>query len=490
VATCTPNHVGNLLSASFLTIGLSVSLQAGDHFWLDTRAEARVTFTDNAELTLSDRLPETVLNFAPGVNARWESKRVQAGVDYAWDYFYFVRDKTEDVRQNMFGSLDAEVIDDHLNIGARASLRQQFLDQRGSISNSSANRTNNRRLIQNYTGTAIAKGGLREFANWRFTYRFGLSRSPADNLEDETLPVNFSDDESHEFVASIGSGTRFNNFEWSLFADSTRVIRSLDVNDYRNEHAGAEFKIKFNRFFQLIGDIGASRNGLQSAELSEDGFSWEAGFRWTPGRKLDLTVQTGREGRRETWYGSLQYFFSPRIDFNGNYQDTITSNSIVTNDSLQDFGFNPELGISNSQGLPIDETDPIFTYSDRDYRRQNAQGNLTIRQKRSELYIGGNMEWRTFDDDSGTASSWGANAGFTREITERQTISGGISYRQSRFEGETRIDNYIEANLDWSATISRYFKAAIGYSHSERQSNEPGADLEENALTFYLRGTF
>lgn len=477
-------------------MGLGLSLagiegaSAADHFWLDFRGEGRLTLTDNALLTINNRIQDAVFNLSPGLNTRWETKRIRAGVDYAFDYLYFVSDGSEDYRHSGFASIDAEVIEDHLSLNGRASLRQQFLDQRGSISNSFANRTDNRRLIQSYTGSAILKGGLRDFADWRVTYRYGLTRTPADNLADLTLPVNFSDTNSSELVASVGSGSRFNNFTWRLVADSSKITRSLDVNDFSNEHAAAELTYKFGRFFQLIGDVGYSGNGFQTDVLSEDGFSWEAGFRFTPGRKLDMTVTTGREGKRETWYATLQYFFSARFDFSGNYQDTLSANTIVSNDSLQGFTVNADQGITNGAGLPIDETDPIFTYSDIDFRRRNATGTFTLRQKRTTMSFNGNVEWRTFDDGTGTANSWGLTYRFDRRITEHESIEGRLNYRQSRFEGQTRVDNYFEANLDWTTTLSRYFKAAVGLSHSERQSNEAGADLEENAVTFYLRGTF
>ncbi|PCI63105.1 MAG: TIGR03016 family PEP-CTERM system-associated outer membrane protein [Kordiimonadales bacterium] len=469
---------------------------ASDHWFFDPRTEARLSLTDNALLTESGRVSDAVLNLSPGLNVRYEGKRITAAADYALDYFYFLSDNTTDTRQNLFGTLDAEVIEDHLTIVARASLREQFLDQRGSISSNFANQSDNRRLLQNYTGTAILKGGVRDFADWRITYRYGISRTPADNLEDETLTVNFSDTNSQEISAALGSGDRFNSFSWRIFANSSKVTRSLtvsdevDVNDFWTERAGAELKYKFNRFFQLIGEVGVSDNGFQSAELSEDGFTWQAGFRWTPGRKLDITATAGKDGRRETYSAQVLYLLTSRLDFNGTYQDVLTANTIVTNDSLQSFNFDEDNGITNGQRLPIDETNPIFTFSDTDFRRRTTRGTLTLRQKRTQFFLSGNYELRTFDDASGTAQSWGVSSGFERRITTRSQISGDISFRRSRFEGETRIDNNIRASLDWTVTLSRYFKAAIGFSHSERQSNEPGADLEENSMTFYLRGTF
>lgn len=483
-------HTSIKIFISAVVWGSLSTAAAAQHIWLDPRAESRVVFTDNALLSLKDRQFDAVYNASAGINARVQSKRTQGALDFSVDYLHYASDGGSEWRQNLFGTIDSEVWKNHLTLGARASLQQRFLDQRGSLSNNFANRTSNRRLLQTYTGTALLKGSLREIADLRLSYRFGLSKTPADNLTDPTITVNFSDTTSHEVIASVNSGERFNHLNWRLFANSSRVQRSLDVNNFRKEHAGGELTFKFNRFIAVTGSVGITSNDFQSTTLSEEGLTWEAGIRWTPGRKLDLTVRTGREGNRETWFVSLQHFFSARLDFSGTYQDIVTSNALITNDNIQSFRFNADQGLVDGQGQPIDEADPRFSYSDVDFRRRVAQGTLTWRHKRSQAYLNGNMEWRTFDNGTGTARTWGVSSGFEHDINKNTRLSGGLSYRRSRFEGSTRLDNYIQADLDWSKTISRYFRGVIGYKHSERQSNEPGADLEENSLTFYIRGTF
>jgi uncharacterized protein (PEP-CTERM system associated) len=468
----------------------SSSTVLAQHIYVDPRIEERFTVTDNVNLAETDRVLDEVLNSAIGINARIEGNKLRASVDYSLDHFLFLSDGTDDYRQSMFGTLDAEVIEDHFNVIGRASLRQQFLDQRGSLSGSAANRTDNRRLVQSYTGTGIFKGGVRDFADWRMTYRYGLQRSPADDLTDDSLPINFSDSSSHELSARLGSGSRFNNFDWELTASSKRVTRSLEVNDFRSESAGANFTFKFNRHFHVIGGMTYTSNDFQNAVLGEDGLGWEAGFRWIPGKKLDLTVTTGKEGARSVWYASLQHFFSARLNFQGSYTDTITTNSLVLNDNLNSLQFSGDLGIVNNEQLPIDETDPNFSFSDVDFRRQSLVGTFTLQQKRTKHYISGSYERRTFDDNSGTARSWGTSYGVDRKVTEKTILSARLSYRQSLFEDGVRIDDFIVGNVSWAKTISEYFRISISYDHSQRQSNANGEDLMENALTFYLRGTF
>ncbi|NVJ69300.1 MAG: TIGR03016 family PEP-CTERM system-associated outer membrane protein [Alphaproteobacteria bacterium] len=460
------------------------------HVWIDPRAEAKLAFSDNSLLSESDRKFDAVLNVSPGLNARVEGRTLRGALDYSYDYLKFLSDGSTEGRHNLFGTFDMEPWKDHLTLNSRASLRQVFLDRGGSLSKSIANKSTNRRLVQNYTGSAILKGTVRNVADWRFSYRYGLTLSPADNLADETLTTNFSDTQTHEFRASIGSGARFNNLEWRVAASSQRTRRSLNVNDFKDERVSGELTLKFNRHFALLGSYGFARNDFQSTELAVDGRSWDVGFRFTPGRKLDLTVKTGQEGNRSKWYARLQYFFSVRFDLVASYTDTLTSNAIVLNDNLQSYQFDDNQGIIDSQGLPIDETDPSFSLSDVDFRRQNSSAVLTWRHKRTQVYVNGNMEWRTFDDGSGQASSWGVSTGVKRKVNKNTDLSGTISYRRSRFEDNIRVDNYFVGSLDWSKRLSRYFRFSAMFSHSQRQSNEQGADLMENALTLYLRGTF
>lgn len=487
---------GPLFRLSRAAVGLTIVLSAwgapaaAQHLYVDPRAEIRLTVTDNANLTETDRVADGSLNTAIGLNARFEGNRWRGALDYSLDHFLFFSDGFTETRQNMFGTIDGEVIEDHFNVIGRASLRQQFLSQRGALSGSDANRTANRRLVEAYTGTGILRGGWRDFADWRATYRVGVTRSPADNLEDETLPINFSDSTSHEFTATIGSGERFRSFEWRLFADSSRVLRSLDVNDFRKERAGGDITYKFSRFFQVNGGINVSSNDFQSEELSEEGFGWEAGFRWTPGRKLDMSLSFGKEGNRDVWYGSLQHFFSARFDFIGSYTDTITANTIVGNDTLNSLSFNADEGIVNTEQLPVDETDPNFSFTDVDFRRRALVGTFTLRHKRTSSYVSGNYEWRTFDDSSGTARGWGVSYGMDHEIDRKTSLIARLSYRQSLFEDGVRVDDFIVGSLSWTRTVSDTFRFAVSYDHSTRLSNEEGQDLRENALSVYLRGKF
>ncbi|TNE60686.1 MAG: TIGR03016 family PEP-CTERM system-associated outer membrane protein [Alphaproteobacteria bacterium] len=480
-----------------LKFGLAAMLFGGagvahaQHIWIEPRAEAKISYTDNSTLVDTDRIADTVLDVSPGLNMRIEGAHVKGAVDYAYDYLYFLSDGTTDDRHSLFGLVDAEVWEDHLTLSGRASMRETFIDRGAAQSQSPANRSANRRLVQNYTGTATLKGGLRDFADWRANYRYGLTLTPADNLDDETLTSYFSDSRTQEISVTIGSGKRFNNLEWTLYGVRNTVTRNLDVNDYLSESASAELWYKFNRRFAVVGSIGLSRNSFENSAMANDGgLTWEAGFRWTPGRKLDLSVRRGEDGPRKTWNVRLQHFFSTHLDLSATYTDTLSANSLVLNGSLQGYQFDENGGIVDQDGVPVDESTLNFSLSDVDFRRRFANTVLTWRHRRNEVFVSANNEWRTYDNDTGTAKTWGVSSGFRHKITAQSKLSGTISYRRSRFEDSVRVDSYIVGGLDWSKTLSRYFKTSLAFEHNKRMSSEAGQDLLENTLTWYLRGTF
>ncbi|MCJ9430368.1 TIGR03016 family PEP-CTERM system-associated outer membrane protein [Kordiimonas marina] len=475
-----------------LAAGLALSSHAAwaQHIWVEPRAEAKLALTDNATLVDTGRISDAVLDISPGINMRIEGRKTKGAIDYSYDYLYFMSDKSTDQRHHLFGLIDAEVWEDHLTVNGRASVQEMFIDRGAGLSNTIANRSANRRTVQNYTTDAILKGGFRDFADWRLSYRFGLMLSPADNLNDPTLTAHFSDSETHEFVGSIGSGDRFNNLEWTISANRSTVIRSLAVANYLNESVKGEFWYKFNRHFAIVGSLGYTKNNFQTSALAANGRAWEVGARWTPGQKLDLTVRRGKEGKRSTWYVRLQHFFSARINVTATYTDTLSAMSLVMNDSLQGYKFDQSGGIVDPSGITVDNSTPNFSLSDVDFRRRFANVVLTWQKRRSQIYFSANNEWRTYDNATGTAKTWGISGGLKHNIDENSKLSGTLSYRRSRFENSVRVDNYIVGGLDWSRTLSRYFKLSVSVNHSERLSNTAGGNLRENTLTMYLRGTY
>ncbi|WP_374763780.1 TIGR03016 family PEP-CTERM system-associated outer membrane protein [Yunchengibacter salinarum] len=460
---------------------------------LEVRVSAAGVWTDNVSIEPDGqglRERDFVLTVEPGLRFTTDRPRLSASVDYSAEYLRFLDAGVDDVRHRLFGVLNAEPIKRRLFLRGRASVQQTFLNQRDSLSGNSANISDNRRLVQNYSGTARVRGRLTNLMDWTASYRFGATLSPADNLDDDTITQRFSDTFSNQASLRLESGERFGHLGFALDGQFEKVYRSLDVTDFRRSRAVGEVSLELSRMVKLFAVAGVSDNNLDRTTLSEDGFAWEGGVRLTPGRKLSLELFRGAEGDRTTWRGNLRYTLSSRLTLNGEVSDGVASNTGVILDRLDGLSSNLSDGVLGTDGEPVRNSQPNFTLSDVDFRRRTINGSLTWRDRRNRVSLSADTERRTFDNETGTAKSWGVGARYSRELDRQTRFSASGNYRRNAFEGSDRVDETLLASLSLEKRVYENIRMSLSYDFSQRFSNTPGGDLLENAVRFQMTALF
>lgn len=474
---------------SCLLSGGSDEVRAGT-FDLQPRVETRFTLTDNVLLTETDTITDTALILSPGLNYQARGAHLDAAVDYWVDYLVFLNDGTTESRPNGVAVIDYIGLDDRLRLSGRGSLQQSFIDRQQSLSGNIGNRSENRQLIQTYTASAEFTSRIRNVADYTLRYRFGVSLSGADDLDDDSFTTRFSDTTSHEGDITVDTGERFGWLRLRADGRVRRVERSLDVPSFRNDRWSGEIWFRLARSFWLIGSAGYTDNNLQNSDLAEEGFFWESGFRWVPSRRTTFEARYGQVGNRPLWDVSLNHQLTRRVDIRATYVDRISANTIVGNLGLEGFSRDDNLGIVDPSGQPITQVDQPFTLSDIDFRRQAGNVTLNWRDKRNQVFLNSSYERRTFDDDSGVSVSWSGGTGYSHRITRNSDFRAEASYRSNDFEGGDRRDQTILASLSYRKTFSRNVFGDITYNYSQRFSNAEGGDLRENAVTLFLRARF
>ena len=486
----------------FLVIAASVALSAcitgsqttnpNDNlrFAFEPRGEVTLTLTDNANLTESNRVGDAVLGITPGFNFRRRGPRLEASVDYSYNYLTFLESGETDGRHNLFGLVDLDVWRNRLAVEFRGSLQQTFLNRQAGLSGSIANISENRRLVQTYSTGLNFNTDIRDWVDVNTRYQFAIQLSPADNLDDPTITSNFSDTVSHDLTHSLSTGERFNRFFARGSVSVRRAIRSLDVNNFRDDRALAEAGYRFSEAFRVRGGVGWAVNDLQLAVNQEDGFTWDVGFDWTPSRRTSLSASYGREGSRQTTTIDFETEPTRRTRFIARYTDQIQAVAFELADGVENLSFDEDFGIVTSQGLPASTANPVFTLNDVDFRQKAASATLQWNHRRDAYFINGTYEERTFDDGSGTSITWGVSQSLRHSINPREEVTLSSSFRRNEFEGGERVDDNWRASVEYRKTFSRFFIGAMTYSYSYRNSSVQGGDLLENALTFYLRATF
>ncbi|UTW54154.1 TIGR03016 family PEP-CTERM system-associated outer membrane protein [Kordiimonas sp. SCSIO 12610] len=458
---------------------------------IEPRLEVGATFSDNVNLQENDRVSDLVLRASPGINLRGNGRRFEGSLDYSADFLWFLNDGDTDIRHNLFGLANAEVVRDHFFLSGRATIQETFLDREEGFSGNIANRSANRQVVQTYTGEARLQGRFNNVANWSIGYELGLTFSPADDLDNENLSTFFSDSVSHEVTALVDSGDRFSNLRWQLFANARRVSRSIDeAGSFRDDRAGVDLTYKLTREFALVGSAGVSNNDFNIFLLDNDGFFWNSGFLWTPSDRLTLTARAGKDGERTTVSGSFFHRLSKRVNIEASYTDELSTNSLILNDNLDTFNFNNQFGIVDGNGRTLNNIDPSFTLSDVDFRRRFGRVRLEWFRKRTTLFVTGDAEWRTFDNNTGTARTLGGSVGYDRNLDRKTTLRVAASYRRTEFENSARVDNFILGSVSWTRRLSRHINLSVSYNYSDRLSNEAGQDIRENAVSAFIRGTF
>lgn len=456
----------------------------------EPRAEASASFTDNVTLTDTNRQSDIVLGVSPGISIRRQGPRLTASLDYSVDLLYFINSDETDDRQNLFGLINLEVIEDHLQFEGRASLRETFVDRSGGLSGSIANLSSNRQLVQTYTGTSTYQTRLANWADINTRYTFTAQFSSADDLDDTTQTINFSDTQSHDFVHEVSTGERFGRLNIRAQLAARRVFRSLDVNNFRDDTAFLEVGYRVKRNFNIRASAGYAENNLVFFNNQEDGLLWNAGFTWNPSRRSALSVDLGREGNRST--ANINFNFQPtrRITVTGRYLDQIQAVTFELAQGVQSLEFDEDFGVVTQGGLPASSINPTFTLSDVDFRQKIFSITAQWRNRRNRYFINASSEERRFDDGSGTSETWGVSQGLVHQINPRDEISVSSSFRRNIFETGDRVDDFYRATIEYKSVLSRFFIGAVTYNFSYRNSNVQTADLLENSLTLYLRVAF
>lgn len=482
---------GLFFSAALCFGGSFSAVSAQDVLEIDVRGEFKATYSDNVNLVQTGKQGGLVLNASPGLNIRYKTGRTEASFDYWLDYYRFLYDGSSEVRHSAFATLDSEVIKDHFFLRGRAGVQQEFLDRTGGFSNSDANRSANRRTVQNYSLSGSWQSRVLDLANFTAGYEYGQVLSPADNLEDDTLTVNFSDTVSHTLNAVLTSGKRYQKFEWFLRGRYQRVEKSLVDDDFEEWNYGGELWYKPNRHIAVMGGYSFRGNKAQTDKLSLNTGGVKYGVRLQPGPKLTVSAEREELSADRTYDTfSLYYQMTKRIVLQVNHIVDFSSNALGLADRIRRLSFEDRFGIDDGTGVPIDDSDIAFSLTDIDFEQFQWNGSLRWRHKRDRVFISGNRERRVFDADIEDSRSWGGALGWERNIDRMTTFSITGSYRKNIIDGGERIDEYRTLNMDWQRTLSRYFKMAFQFSRTDRKSSVETGNLRENALTFYLRGSF
>ncbi len=480
----TLKHMRHTRSGVCLAV-LVLSTLGGQAFagtWRATpHLEVLETYTDNVNVSPVNKQDDFVTRVSPGIGITGQGARISADIDYTANFLYFANSEdSSDLRHELQGRVNSELVRDLFYLDLKASINQQFVDRGGSLSNNFDNQTDNRKTVQNYIINPYLR---RDYGSWgtaNLYYRFNYIRSNANNTFNPLNPNVITNSDSHEFGAGFSSGRKFPRLRWGT--NVSHQIRSRETGgNFERTTAIADASYPVNRWLSLLGSVGYEE--IQDGSLSSqpDGLLWDVGVRLTPGPRTSLSLRGGERYGDENFSVNGSYIISPETRISIGYNETITTTQDVLANQLLN---------SDQAADPI--VDPGgFSLIDSAFRTKRYNITLSGKRGRNTFSLTAFHEERFIDATAEQETNYGGQGSFSRQFGRH--LSGTVSgnYRRQEFASQgNRRDDLYSGRASLNYRISTSLSGGVEYIRTDRRSTNPNFDLVENAVKVNLSATF
>ncbi len=522
---------------------------------IDPKISVRQSFSDN--LSLNDRQKDSgfITTITPGLAVTFESPRIQGSLTYELDYRLGIGTSVLDkFRHNAIGRVNAELLREflYLETGVVATLLSQ--DPRGSLSTNPDN--NNRNINNVFSGFVgpYVRQRFSDFAEFQGGYRFSTtlledqqnaSFLGSGDILNSTRQLG-ADSDNHDFYATLNSGDAFQRFRWNVQAGYQLENINDNVKERfrsRNLNLGAEYPI--NRHLSLLGSVGYEKTQSTVLEsivteardpltnilipgtvaslqigpnrvqnFGSDGVVWDAGFRFSPTPRTDITVRGGRRFGDTTFNVSGLKKIGKKSEISVSYGDTLDSLGRLLTRELGNVTTSTALGGQFRTGVfPLSFNDPVTglfsngrlainsaTFRNRtanvSYRfissPWSANGTIYL-QRRQLLRISQLPNQPPLEPGvlGRNDSALGGSLGISRLFKAGHTLDLNILAERNTFAlVEARKDSFWSTQLGYKYKLSDRVVATASATRNQRRSNQAVSNSTENAISIGLTATF
>lgn len=185
---------------------------------VDASASVSATATDNYKLSAQDRQSELVTQVTPGVRASLRGGRVSGFLDYGLTGVFYAQDNAaNDVRHNLRAGGNAELVENHLYVDARASVSRRAISAFGTQEAVDSVLNNNATDVGSVSITPILRGQFAGLVSYDLRASRTLTRAKDTDQGDGSDTL---------VSAHLGGGSGY--YGWGLDG-------SHSVNDFRTE---------------------------------------------------------------------------------------------------------------------------------------------------------------------------------------------------------------------------------------------------------------
>lgn len=445
-----------------------------DYFGYAASASVRAGYTDNINLqrdALKDDEYSLSTLFTGG--AIMSTPRVTALVLGDLDFSYLLDGGDFVVSQNIGATSTFTGVDNWLYLDVSGSTSRQLVGDNARFSGNINAARNQRANVHSYNASPYLFHVFADDSTAELRYRFSqVFVDQTQSLASFFAGNTINDSITHEAVAQVDSGRKFDGFRMRLTAygsDTTEDGDGIfpDIG-YRQGSLSADAQISLSNRFALSGGVGYDEVETQGAaslffnDANLSGFFWRAGFTTRPGPRSFLRLEYGQRYGDEFIDASASYEISQRFVFNAGASRTfrtraqsVTSQFNSTQRATLEFADRLREGQELSARSIIESAN--WYASSRDFGRaqttgvavsNSAHAGLTGDFDRTE--IGLNAFYS--DDNFGyrQVEGFGGALNVRRRLARHITGYGSVSFRRtdSTFDQATCVANPLIFGLD------------------------------------------
>ncbi|MEZ5571777.1 MAG: TIGR03016 family PEP-CTERM system-associated outer membrane protein [Halioglobus sp.] len=404
-------------------------------------------------------------------------------------------------RQTFFPSITAlgstVVIDDWVNLNATLRADQNEVTSALPSSNDNLNRNGNTNTFYRYSLSPILSHRLKNQAKYTLRYTYDDQINTSDAVSDSTR---------HLLNTSLASG-RESRVSWDLSGRYSRVEYNDEVfNRYTGEFgqredsklrsAGLTLGYQFNRKWQVNGRYGWEWNDFRTFNGQDpSGSDWDVGLRWTPTERTTVEVGSG-----DRFFGT-----TPRVNikhqrkrslFRASYRKTITYQRDIStlNDGFFSGNTVEESLINNGN---VDQEFIVGTgansslYSNGPILDERGTLGYTYTGRRATTDVFGSYSEQTRAEDGAQGVFKNVTVSFSPKISRTYSLTGSITWDNNDPLGYKGVPGNVQDfgeseawyySLQVSRPLNNRMSLSVNYQYTDRQSDDPFNEYQENRV--------
>ena len=351
------------------------------------------TYTDNVTLaTQGNEKSDFITQISPGVSLTGTGARLKVNANYTMQNIFYANESNGNrIAQQLNAGANAELIKNFFFLDSTANISQQNISLLGPLTTNNENITNNRTTVKTYSISPYIRHNFSNFASTQARYTHNAVYTGVEGQ---------SGSQSDRILFSLTSGSAFRTIGWGLNYNRQK-IGGLGTSGVNEQYRG-NLRYRVSSKFSLTGTSGYQKFSYISTTGKSSGYSWTAGFVWTPTQRTNITANTGQSffgttytlsashrARRSTW--SLNY----------NQSITTTRDQFLIPATVDTAGFLNQLWTSSipdpilrqqtvdifiqDNGLSASIFDPINLLTNRFFLQKRLQATVALSGARNTL---------------------------------------------------------------------------------------------------------